>query len=723
MPDYPQHIKVADLTVTGSRPDALTLRSIIHDIPGKNGHVFALCELPHRDEQAREHLVHLIASHLEHLKHELSGEGNVVRRFEGMLARLNDDLVRVAQEYGVTLKKMKAVVGVVTDEQVFVTGRGDFHVLFLHRTAERRYVVYELDEQFAVTETETDPKPFLTVLDGELHAGDVLYVASRLRTTTISFGELQDILITLPPQSALQRVRQFVPVENRYGGICFHVSEEERLGPPKKMNPTNSVLQLNETTERTADILGEQGSELGEGFRSLLEKARDRLGAPGTSGAAAIVRRGLQVALALSIKGLTFLKVVFAKLFVVLRNVLVSRRKAGDRGADVGGGVISEPNSLVTRVEQGWQRLQRLNKKQKLLVGIVAALVLALILSIIFMSGNRKNAQAEEAFQTVVERIDDKRLSAEAALIYNNTADARVLLNEATALLATLPADSDNHRNDITRLQNELNAVLVKARGMTAVTPTTVATVLQGPVVTSAKSSSGLYVIGGNGHVERLRDDNTFEDIGVTTSGVSTLRASTAADGDVLLLDDTLNLARFSPTAKTITAVASGVSGLASANALTYYNSTAYILASASEQIVKMRPQGDGFEAGTPWITARTTSLTSARAVAIDGDIYVLTATDIVKFRSGREETWAHDAFDPVLNNPVALGTDTTSSFLYILDAGDGRVIVVNKETGKVIRQYTSEMLVGALNLHVDEGKKVIMVVTANALLQFSYDH
>ena len=87
-------------------------------------------------------------------------------------------------------------------------------------------------------------KPFVTVLDGEIHPGDIFYVATRTPSSAIALADLQDVLITLPPQGALQRIRQFLPHDTAYGALCFSASEEEKSGPPKRQIPLRPLRNL-----------------------------------------------------------------------------------------------------------------------------------------------------------------------------------------------------------------------------------------------------------------------------------------------------------------------------------------------------------------------------------------------------------------------------------------------------------------------------------------------
>ncbi|MDO8629595.1 MAG: hypothetical protein Q7R41_03820, partial [Phycisphaerales bacterium] len=209
-----------------------------------------------------------------------------------------------------------------------------------------------------------------------------------------------------------------------------------------------------------------------------------------------------------------------------------------------------------------------------------------------------------------------------------------------------------------------------------------------------------------------------------TSNGTITgVRTASDEGTQIVFIDGNKRLGRADTVANTLKPIASGVEGMASAEDMVTYNGSLYILSAASQQVVKMRPQGDGYEAGTPWISARSSDLTMARALAIDGSVFVLTPTDVVVYKSGREVTWEHDPIEPGLNNPIDIWTSLDSPYLYILDSGEGRVIVYNKETGDIVTQYASDSLKGSIGFVVRESDKQILVATPNKIMTFTATH
>ncbi|MCH8049301.1 hypothetical protein IH979_01150 [Patescibacteria group bacterium] len=623
----------------------------------------------------------------------------------------------------VPISDFHVVIGVIYKNQIFLTGVGNLTALFMHRTAKQRFVIYELDRQFHTGDAPTWQKPFLTVLDGELHPGDSFYVATRISPHEISLGELQDVLVMLPPSGALVRIQQYLNIGSPYGAICLRVQEQELTGPPKKINPLHSIEQLGKTKEATASILGEQSPD----FRALVGKTIapiiNKLSAPGTRGTKSTIRSILKAVVRLLATAAVFV-------YATIRNIaqavaaVVQRLFSKYKKAK---GEKKTKEVVKDSVASAKKRFQKLPKTSKYIaLGVLVVLVL-LIGSISIIGSSKDKQEAEMAFQTIVSRIEEKKNAAEASLIYQDDEQARTILTEAVALLETLSADSKSREADIQRLKDELNTVFATLRGMTEVSPSLLADLgLQdeGAVLTSAvEVGAVIYAVTDGLALYRFNDLEqilTLEDS--TLGSIGKVVISTEAGNDFLFVDENKRLGRANLTNNTLNPIVSGTESLQSVEDIKVYNDNVYALTAQGQQIVKMRPQGDGYDAGTPWTTSRDSDISSARSLAIDGDIYVLTANSIVKFATGSERPFILDTVDPGLTNPTSIWTDIASNYLYVLDPPERRVIVFEKD-GNFVTQFVSEEFHNAIAMIVREDKKTIIVVTTTKLFSFPAEH
>jgi len=142
------------------------------------------------------------------------------------------------------------------------------------------------------------------------------------------------------------------------------------------------------------------------------------------------------------------------------------------------------------------------------------------------------------------------------------------------------------------------------------------------------------------------------------------------------------------------------------------YFSNVYFLNPSENQILKSVPVGDEYSMAKYWVTTENPPLADAVAMAIDGNIYVLKADGTaLKFEKGaRVSDFRLKDLDLPLADPRAIFTTVDSEHLYILDAGNQRVVVTNKN-GFYESQYVYEGLANPTDLFVDEAKEAIYLL------------
>lgn len=711
-------IKAADLVTPSAGVPDFSVESVMLPVDAGKATVFGLFTVNDHRQEVREAIGRIMRTHLEQAAQSMVGEANVPRRFEAMLGDVNAALAESAASAAQTvpLSAFEAVIGVMTNTQLFISGIGNLLAVFLHKTAERRFVIYELNAQFGADAEATWEKAFVTILDGELQQGDIFYVATRTPSQAISLSELQDVLVTLPPAGALQRIRQFLPHDAPYGALCFHIAEDERGGPPKKMNPIASLNQLGNTKSETADLLGEQGSDVIGFVRRVAGSISTQLAAPGSRGYKSIAKRTARAI----VQVIAALIVIVLQIIRGLGNLAVRAVTwTSDRF-----GTRQGPNP-AERMKNQLARVKNLPPASKYIGASILGVVLVLAVSVGYMNHQGAKRKSEEAFKSTVSRIEEKTTAAEASLIYDDTEQANRHLTEAAVLLETLSADTAAHESQIATLKSSLEAIMGRIRHVTEVATTVVAQVSDGAqFVGVAPTTSGLFGLTVDGKLYQINElEHTVTAEQNTNGSIGSIMNVASEGANLLFLDSNKRLGRADVATNTLNPVTSGVDALASAEDVFLYNGTLYVLSAASQQVVKMRAQGPSYEAGTNWISNRATDLTPARDLAIDGAIYIVTNNDIIRFRNGNEAPWERETLEPALGDPADVWTDIESKYLYILDRSGGRVIVYEKETGKLVMQYTNADFASAVSFIIREKENTILVATPTKIVSFPATH
>jgi len=695
--------------------------SVLLPIGSGDSYIFGLIKILGNVDENRQRIATIIEDHLKRFHQTMTENVNVPRRFEQVLQAINEDIAGFMNEgVHIPLSDLHAIIGVFHNQQIFLSGLGNLSAIFMHRTAKQRYVIYELDKQFKGDDPSWD-KAFITVLDGELHQGDVFYLATRVSGREISIGDLQDILITLPPSGALKRIQQHVKIGSAYGGVAFQVLDKARKGPPKKVNPFSSIERLGKTKNETAELLGEQSPDIGGWINNVTAPIMERLSAPGTSGAKSTGKRFLRLIL----KGL----IAFTSfVFILLKEVVSASASIYSRIQEYRGSEnqdTAEPGRTRSNstVKDFLSKLTSLSSTTKFLALGAFVSVFIIIGTVSLMNSSTSKQEAQEAFTTIVSRIEEKKNAAEASLIYNDKDQARTLLSEAVALLETLPASNRDNESQIESLREEVNSVFYTLRGVTEVETSLLGTLNDASIVSTVEADGSIYSFAEGNDVYRFNElELQFEKIDMSLGSIGNIQLTSGEGSNVLFIDDGPRLGRADFTADSLNPLVSGLDTLSRVTGAVLYNENLYVVSPDNQQIVKMRPQATGFEAGTNWITSLLSDISSASSIAIDGDVYLLLEDNVLRFSSGKELSFSFEAVDPILNAPTEIWTTIGTDYLYVLDPNESRVVVYSK-SGNLLAQYVNENLSDAKDIIVREDKATIIFTTNNEILQFTATH
>jgi hypothetical protein len=118
-------------------------------------------------------------------------------------------------------------------------------------------------------------------------------------------------------------------------------------------------------------------------------------------------------------------------------------------------------------------------------------------------------------------------------------------------------------------------------------------------------------------------------------------------------------------------------------------------------------------------VSVKNAALKDAESLAVDGSVYVLTKTTVLKFNAGKPANFTFPALADQFSGTGKIFTDGKTKQVYILDA-NGRIIITDK-TGKLTKILQSDQLKDANDFSVDEANKTIYVLRTGSLLKISY--
>ncbi|MBI5620206.1 hypothetical protein HY949_00315 [Candidatus Gottesmanbacteria bacterium] len=147
-------------------------------------------------------------------------------------------------------------------------------------------------------------------------------------------------------------------------------------------------------------------------------------------------------------------------------------------------------------------------------------------------------------------------------------------------------------------------------------------------------------------------------------------------------------------------------------SSLVSYGGNLYLLDSGKSRIWKYIATDNGFSEMREYLNSDTLpDLSGATGMAIDGGVWVGTKDGrILHFVQGREETFAPRGVEPGLGKMLTVATSEEDKHLYILDADNHRVVVLDKD-GVYIAQYVWTGNMRATELFVSEKLKLLLLL------------
>lgn len=141
------------------------------------------------------------------------------------------------------------------------------------------------------------------------------------------------------------------------------------------------------------------------------------------------------------------------------------------------------------------------------------------------------------------------------------------------------------------------------------------------------------------------------------------------------------------------------------------YNGNVYILDKDKSQIYKFA--GASYSKSNYF--SSPPSLSNAKAIAIDGSVWILSDGNVAKYTKGNSDNLNVTRLDRPLSNPTRIFTNADTDNVYILDNGNSRIIVINK-SGEYQAQYQAGILKGAKDFEVKEKDKIIYILSGGKI-------
>ncbi|MFZ2190375.1 MAG: hypothetical protein WA057_06765 [Candidatus Magasanikiibacteriota bacterium] len=719
----------------------------------KKGYFFAIAEINNGNLEQIEHLQQMIDD-LESNYYEMDEEEGK-DSFESSLEFINKRGHHILQYKDSVIN---CLVGVLRDHELSFAYHGTPHtILFYHDKNEDLQEINILAEDNA-----NEPEHlFSSMMQGSINENDHFYVATPHVVDYFTDDRIKKILaLKNTRQSAehIQRVLKDLDSDVSFGGIFFHFPTKTQipktgrlpLGSEKgSADSLNKMIEHTRTTEEImsppimSNITGTVKGFLAERkdikAKKKLEKIqnqrqknleitqrggvetnhRTREDQPDSNNLFNIVLiaigRGI-VNLVLWLYNLIKTIILFVGKALLSGFILITNH-GGQREV-----IINEQKQKINFQKD---KISSMPLSSKILLGITIIFALVFIASISYFKIRENYQASKQVYNNQVQAIVDKKVAADASIIYNDEGKAMTLLQEAKNAIAQLPTDSKAEKEKITELNNAVNETLMKLRKLTVVSPELIIDLKQ---TKPEANVQGLALID-NTLVAYGADDVNLYKINPSTKQAEAvihntiphlLSADTPKENDkIVFITGKDSVANYNKESSTLSKLDITFPHDNTQMAdIFIYNLRAYILDPVNKQVYRHNPTQTGYDKGADWIKDQA-DLSDAVSIAIDGDAFILKKNgEIYKYVSGNKADFNISGLDPKLDNPSQIWTYNGVNNIYVLEPTNKRVVVLDK-TGKMLSQYTANEWQNPTGMIVKESEKTIYVLDSNKIYKF----
>ncbi|KKQ73888.1 MAG: hypothetical protein US94_C0021G0001, partial [Berkelbacteria bacterium GW2011_GWB1_38_5] len=328
--------------------------------------------------------------------------------------------------------------------------------------------------------------------------------------------------------------------------------------------------------------------------------------------------------------------------------------------------------------------------KRKFFYIIVAAILIIIIGLVIGFKGKGKSSLGNLDSQKILDQAIAAQKDGKNALSLGDSEKAKQNFINAISKAETIKTNS--------LVSKDSQAVIVISyQELDKLTSTTRFSALE-PIITVSDNIKNLYISSGEAYLTTDTDIYKASLLGGKPQKVATLPknkgnfVSGTNFGTILYFyTSNQNVFEFDPRTDKLTQTQIADDGRwETANAISNYVGSLYLLDGVSGQIYRHSSSKDIFQKGEEYI-ASTNGLKQSLSLTIDGSVYVLKGDGTVsKFQRSKLQDFSlkniPTPWDKI-TEPRKIYTDSDTPSLYILDTGQKRILELDKD-GVFIRQY-----------------------------------
>lgn len=370
-------------------------------------------------------------------------------------------------------------------------------------------------------------------------------------------------------------------------------------------------------------------------------------------------------------------------------------------------------------------------KKRRLMLSVALVLLFMLASSVFFGWRRRVEQEKEQRFSEVWDLVEHK-FSEAVSLVELNPIRARALLFESRTALKEAISESESLLSDeqLNRLRERLDEIESKYEEVSGQHSIQEADVFL-DLSLVRDSTVGEYLgLHGDTLVVLDRSDGVLLRVDLVSKSsesvggghlLSGAKLAGVYSGRGFVVSDS-GVVEVSLSGKTSAVVIGSDPEWGEIVDIDVFGGNLYLLDRGTHEIFRYQGVEGGFGTRQRWLgEGILPDLSGALSMAIDGEIWVLKSTEILRFSRGSPVGFRIVGLETALSDPIALYTDEDSERLYVLDRGNKRVVVLDKN-GEYTEQYQWEGIESVSSMVVSESQGKIILLSGSLVYEIGLE-
>ncbi len=622
--------------------------------------------------------------------------------FEASLKRVNEDLAQITQN-GETdwIGNLNALLAVIVGNNLHLASTGQVEA-YIFRDGK----VNHLTENQPAPAEPHPLKTFSNIISGELKSRDKIVVANKGLFNHLSLDTVRQIISLNNPSAAGLQISKLL----RRGRIktinviIVEVGSKEELSSETIKGPQEEVFYLDKSTDSLTSKLTDSIKNLGKSLKNAAAKLRGTKAQKPTAGAPINEPEKDQFHQEFMSEEATrddgLLKDEEIKyspdLYVHYYNAENARKEIQDQKSSsrINRVLLKTISWLWLRVLSlfDWVTTSARDPSRRKNLYIALCILLIIVVSLFVLIRSRGNKVGNLSSQKIL----DEALAAQKEgknLTSNGSQE------QAKDQFASCIEKAQSILDKALVAKDAQNALLGCYSELDKLTATTRFNDLK-PLNTFPENAKSLFILSGQSFVVTDSDIYQGSLVGGAPSKVASIPqtkgnfiAGAQSDTIIYLYTSGQNLYQYDTSTKKIElAKITEGNRWETANSLTSYAGSLYLLDGIVGQIYKHSSNNTEFQKGEEYISTANINLRDSVSMTIDGSVYILKNTGkAVKLQKSRLITDFSLRNIPTpydtITKPIKIYTDSDTPSLYILDAGQNRIVEFDKD-GQFIHQY-----------------------------------